>query len=124
MLNKPKFHLIKNTKYALDGLKDIIFNEKSFQIEIILFFIVSVIIFYTQFSFVCKTILFLSMFLPIIAEIINTAIERVVDMYTKEYNILAKKAKDMGSLIVFMSFIVMILIWIATIYYEFYIFKI
>lgn len=120
MLNKPRFHLLKNTKYALDGLKDIIKNETSFKIEIILFFIVSFIILFIDFgfSYVSKAILFLSMFIPLIAEVINSAIERVVDLVTLEYKPLAKRAKDIGSLIVFISFVFLFFIWASVLYYE------
>jgi diacylglycerol kinase (ATP) len=120
LLNKPKFHLIKNTKYALDGLVDIIQYETSFKIELLLFIVVSFIIFFIDFGFgyVSKSILFLSMFLPMIAEIINSAIERVVDLNTLEFHPIAKKAKDIGSLIVLINFLFMFLIWGFVIYYE------
>jgi diacylglycerol kinase (ATP) len=120
MLNKPKFHLIKNTKYALDGLKDIIQHESSFKLEIIGFIFVSTIIFFVDFgfSYISKAIIILSMFIPVLAEITNSAIERVVDMVTLEYNPMAKRAKDMGSLIVLFGFIFMVSIWGSVIFYE------
>jgi diacylglycerol kinase (ATP) len=58
------------------------------------------------------------MFLPMIAEIINSAIERVVDLNTLEFHPIAKKAKDIGSLVVLINFLFMFLIWGFVIYYE------
>jgi diacylglycerol kinase len=37
----------------------------------------------------------------------------VVDLYSTEYNELAKKAKDIGAFLVFLSFVVTIIIWIV-----------
>jgi diacylglycerol kinase (ATP) len=121
LLNKPKYHLIKNTQYALDGLKDISKNETSFKVEIFLFIFVSLIILFIDFgfSYVSKAILFLSMFLPLLAESINTSIERVVDLITLETKPMAKRAKDMGSFVVFLSFVFMAFIWSSVFGYEF-----
>ncbi|XSZ47202.1 diacylglycerol kinase [Francisella noatunensis] len=48
--------------------------------------------------------------LLIYAEIINRAIERVVDLVTTDYHILAKKAKDAGSALVFVSFVIELIV--------------
>lgn len=50
--------------------------------------------------------------LPIYAEIINSAIERCVDLVTKEYNEIAKQAKDIGAFLVFISFLIATILWI------------
>jgi|TARA_B110000238_G_scaffold66024_1_gene72504 diacylglycerol kinase (ATP) len=114
-MSKPKYSFIKNTKYALSGLKDMILTEKSFRIELILFLILNFIVFILPFKFNYKIILSLSLFIPLFSEIINSAIERVVDLYTTEYNELAKKAKDIGAFLVLLSFMVTIFIWIVII---------
>jgi len=49
----------------------------------------------------------------VLAEVANSAIERVVDLVTKEYHILAKQAKDVGATMVLLSLIVTALIWIS-----------
>ena len=114
-MSKPKYSFIKNTKYALSGLKDMILTEKSFRIELILFLILNCIVFISPFKFNYIIILSLSLFIPLFSEIINSAIERVVDLYSSEYNELAKKAKDIGAFLVFLSFMVTIIIWIIII---------
>jgi len=55
--------------------------------------------------------LFVSLFIPLMAEIANSAIERVVDLVTKDYHILAKRAKDAGATLVFFSFVILAFIW-------------
>jgi diacylglycerol kinase (ATP) len=46
--------------------------------------------------------------------VINSAIERVVDLVTSDYHILAKQAKDAGATFVLLSLIFTGLIWLAT----------
>ena len=112
-LNKPKYHLFKNTRYALDGLKDVIQNETSFRLQMVAFIIFSIIAFSLQIEKVYQYILFISLFLNLLAEIVNSAIERVVDLCTQEIHPLAKRAKDLGASIVMVSIIVTLLIWIS-----------
>ncbi len=111
MLNKPKHSLFRNGRYAIEGLIEIAKNEASFKWQIALFVIGSVIAWSMPLSFGYSAILFISLFIPLIAEIINSAIERVVDMVTSEFHPLAKSAKDAGAAVVFLSLVVLALIW-------------
>ena len=111
MLNKPKYNLLKNTLYAYNGLKDLIKNETSFKIEIIVFIILIIFIIIIKSSIIEKLLMFMSIFFVLIAETINSAIERIVDLITQDYNELAGKAKDIGSTIVFFSIIMSFIIW-------------
>ena len=113
-LNKPKYYLFKNTTYAIEGFIDAIQNERSFQLQLLGFFIFSTTAFTIPVDEVFRYILFLSLFIPIIAEIVNSAIERVVDLCTQEIHPLAKSAKDLGATTVFLSIIFTFLIWIFT----------
>jgi len=62
-------------------------------------------------SFGYAAILNISLFIPIAAEVTNSAIERVVDLVTLEYHELAKRAKDAGAALVFISLLVAGTIW-------------
>ncbi len=115
-LNKPKYTLLKNTQYALSGLKDIVINESSFRVQIFSFIILQIVLIFLPLSIAYKIILSLSLFIPILAEIVNSAIERVVDLVTLEYHDMAKRAKDVGATIVFVSIAVTFLIWISILY--------
>jgi len=112
-LNKPKHNLFKNTVYALEGLSDIIQNETSFKWQLLMLVSLGSVAWLLPLNFVESSILFLSLFIPILSEVINSAIERVVDLVTQDYHIMAKKAKDVGATIVFLSFVWMLLIWLA-----------
>lgn len=112
-LNKPKYTLFKNTTYALAGLKDIVLHESSFKMQILLFVVMSAVAWYLPISHTHSMILSISLFIPIMAEIANSAIERVVDLVTMEYHDLAKCAKDAGAALVFVSLFMTGIIWIA-----------
>lgn len=119
MLNKTKFTLFNNTRYALNGLSDIFRNEKSFRLQLLLFVVLTVFIWILPLGINSKFVLQLVSFLPVFSDIINSAIERVVDLITKDYHELAKKAKDAGSALVFVSFTIEFIVWIVTLYMNF-----
>ncbi len=114
MLNKPKHNLFRNGRYAIEGLVDIIKNETSFKWQLLLLFSAGVIAWMLPISFGYRAVLFCSLFIPLLAEIVNSAIERVVDLVTQEFHPLAKSAKDVGAAIVFISLLVTLLIWLST----------
>lgn len=112
MNNKPKYHLFKNTKYAIDGLIHVLKTENSFKLELFCaLFIIAGIIF-IDVSITNKMILLVTGILVLIIELLNSAIENVVDLVTKEFEPLAKVAKDIGSTAVMFSIILHIVCWI------------
>lgn len=115
-LNKPKYTLVKNTKYALEGFIDITKNESSFKLQLVLFVVMNIVAWNVDLAFHLKAILSLSLFIPIMAEVANSAIERVVDLVTLQYHELAKRAKDAGATLVFLSLILTGAIWLAVLY--------
>jgi len=110
-LNKPKHSLFKNGIYALEGFVDIIKNETSFKWQLLMLFVLGTLAWILPISFVHSSILFLSLFIPVLAEVANSALERVVDLVTTDYHILAKQAKDAGATLVLLSLMVMVMIW-------------
>jgi len=112
-LNKPKHSLYRNGIYALEGLIDITKNETSFKWQIFMLLILGTVAWSLPISFTQSAVLFISIFIPVLAEVANSAIERVVDLVTDEYHIMAKRAKDVGATLVILSLIVMGLIWMA-----------
>lgn len=116
MRNQPKYNFFKNTNYALKGLFDAIGSEKSFQIEIFIVLILDIILIFTPIELVYKMVLGISLFIPLIAELINSAIERVVDLVTLDHHKLAGQAKDLGSAVVFVSICMTVCIWFCVLY--------
>ncbi len=115
MRRQPKYNFIKNSSYAVKGLMDILKNETSFKIEVLLLIPVVCFILYFDFTLTQKIFLFCSYFMIIISETINSAIERVVDLVTLEHHDMAGRAKDVGSTIVFLSIVQATIVWAAII---------
>jgi diacylglycerol kinase (ATP) len=112
MNNKPKYTLIKNFLYAVDGLKHAIKSETSFKLELLIASIVLPVIYLMHFEFVFKLILLITYFMIMIAELLNSAVENVVDLVTHDVHPLAKTAKDIGATAVLFAVVLHILCWV------------
>lgn len=95
---KRFFNSVKN---SINGYIYAYTNEQSLTIHAILTILVLLSGFYFNISKMQWAILVVVMAMVIIAELLNTAIEATVDLITKEYNELAKVAKDCASAAVF-----------------------
>jgi diacylglycerol kinase (ATP) len=114
LLNKPDYTLLKNTRYALNGLIEVIRNESSFKLQLLLFFVMGTVAWLLPIDTVYSAVLNISLFIPLLAELTNSAVERVVDLVTLEYHELAKRAKDAGAALVFISLLTTGSIWVFT----------
>ena len=115
MKNKSKgiVHLFKALTYSIDGFKWAFQKESAFRHDILFaIFILTVVCFTTDFNLIRCTIVLSTLLLLFIVELLNSAIECVVDIVSPEYNILAKATKDMCSTAVFIA---IILVFVATI---------
>ena len=111
MRNQPKYNFFKNTSYAIKGLIDLIKNENSFKIELIITLLLLPIIIFIDTTLTNKALMFVTLMGMILAETTNSAIERVVDLVTLEHHDMAGRAKDMGSTIVFLSIFIFVVTW-------------
>ena len=109
--NKPKYHLFKNTKYALDGLVHALKTESSFRLELFFAALIIPAIFVFNFELWQQSILIITMFLVLIVELLNSAVENVVDLVTKDIHPLAKSAKDIGATAVMFSITLHVICW-------------
>ena len=114
--NQPKYNFFKNTSYALKGLKDLIKNETSFKVELVIVCLWLPVIIFIDSSLTNKILMFITLMGMPLAEAINSAIERVVDLVTLEHHDMAGRAKDVGSAVVFLSIFIFIITWIVIIF--------
>ncbi len=113
MRQKPSFHPIKNLLYALDGLRICFKEETSFKIELFAASLLSLAIWLVPLHLLSKVLLQSSLFLPLIAELFNSAIEHLTDLCTQKSHPLAKAAKDMGAAAVLLTLFMTLGIWIG-----------
>jgi diacylglycerol kinase (ATP) len=116
MRNQPKYNFFKNTTYALNGLKDIVQHESSFKIELIFVLVLIPVVIFIEISVIEKLLLFITLMGVLIAETINSAIERVVDLVTLKHHDMAGRAKDVGSTVVFLSISTCTITWLVIIF--------
>lgn len=105
---KRKF--TKSIKHALDGIAYVTNAERNFKIEIIIGIIAIIFGVVFKVSIIEWLILIITISLVLCLEIINTAIERGVDLVTNDYKELAKITKDVaaGAVLVMSMFSVII----------------
>ena len=104
------------TLYSLSGLKTAFKNESAFREEIFVFVILLFPLLLLPFSGILKIILLFCNISVLVAELLNSAIEAVVDKVSPEYNELAKQSKDMGSAAVFLTIITTLIAWSYALY--------
>lgn len=103
-------------KFSYDGFIATFKSEEAFRQDLLIFIILMPIASFTPISIVEKMFLFSTLFLIILAELVNTGIEMTIDRISEELHPLSKIAKDIGSCIVLVSFLYMILIWGIVLY--------
>ena len=97
--------------YSRDGLAAAWKNEAAFREEVLLAAITIPLALFLGKTGVDRSILIGSIVLILIVEILNSAIEAVVDKASPEKHELAKRAKDMGSAAVLFSLLNAAIVW-------------
>lgn len=104
------------TIYSLNGLRVAFTREAAFRQETCIYVPLMIVLCFMPLSTVFKCILFLASTLVLVVEVVNSAIESIVDMASPEYSDLAKRAKDLGSGAVFISILLAVVLWGWTIF--------
>ena len=108
--------IVLATGYSIQGLKSAFKHEAAFRQELLLAAILIPVACYVDVSQIERILLIIPLFLIVIIEIINSAIEAVVDRIGSEHHELAGRAKDMGSAAVFIALILTAYIWIEILF--------
>ena len=103
--------LINALGYSRDGLSAAWKNEAAFREEVLLAAIAIPLAIYLGKTGVDRALMVGSILLILIVEILNSAVEAVVDKASPEKSELAKRAKDMGSAAVLLSLLNAAAVW-------------
>ena len=98
--------------YSLDGLSAAFRHEDAFRLEVLMALILIPIAIHMPASGPGKALMVGSVLLVLVAELLNSAIEAVVDRVSLEDHVLAKRAKDMGSAAVMIALINVPTVWL------------
>lgn len=89
--------ILKSFKFALKGIIYTLKNERNMRIHTVVSASVLFLSLFFNFNIEKYLILFLTMALVMVSELINSAVEGLVDFYSKNYSSAAKIAKDIAA---------------------------
>jgi diacylglycerol kinase (ATP) len=114
---KPGWVRVRNALfYSLAGLAAAFRHEAAFRLEVLLAAVLIPLALLLPVSGPGKALLVAAVLLTLIVELVNAAIEAVVDRISLENHPLAKRAKDIGSAAVFVSLINAATVWLLVLF--------
>lgn len=103
--------IVQALRYSLQGLRAAWRVESSFRLEVWVCLPLLPMAFWLGRSPVERALLVGSLLLVLIVELLNGAVEAIVDKTTPEFHELAGRSKDMGSAAVFLCMLNVALVW-------------
>ena len=103
--------IFKAAIWSMQGLRAAWLHESSFRLEVYLFIVLAPVGWWLGGTGVERALLIGSMLLVLSIELLNSAVEAVIERYGPEHHELAGRAKDMGSAAVFVLMMNVLLCW-------------
>jgi diacylglycerol kinase (ATP) len=103
--------IVKAVTYSSQGFKAAWRHEAAFRTEVVLAFVALVLAIMTPFSGFERLVLIASWGFVLVVELINSAIEAVVDLASPQMHELAGRAKDIASAAVMLSILMTLAVW-------------
>lgn len=97
--------------YSMKGLRAAFINESAFRQESTLALVLTPLAIWLGTNAIEYILLISSVLLVLVVELLNSAIEAVVDRIGDEHHDLSGRAKDIGSAAVFISLCIVALVW-------------
>ena len=97
--------------YSMAGLRAAFSCEDAFRQEAVLAAILIPVTFFLPVSGVGRGLMIACVLLVLMVELLNSAIEAVVDRVSLDHHHLSKRAKDIGSAAVFIALLNVVLVW-------------
>ncbi len=107
----PWVHLVNATRYSLVGLRAAFRHEMAFRLETLVLVAVVPLGLWLGKNGIERGLMIGSWCLVMVVELLNSAIEALVDRSGREPNELAGRAKDLGSAAVFWTIVLAIVVW-------------
>lgn len=102
--------------YSLDGLRAAFRHEAAFRQEVLLAVLLIPGALFTPATGIGKALMIGSVLLVLIVELVNSALEAVVDRISTERHELSKRAKDIGSAAVMLSLVNVPVVWLLVLF--------
>ncbi|MCL1124178.1 diacylglycerol kinase [Shewanella surugensis] len=104
--------IIRATNFSFKGLQAAWKHEAAFRQECVLAIILIPIALLIDATLVERLLLIMTVFIVLITELLNSAVEAVVDRISREHHHLSGQAKDIASAAVFMSLLLCGITWV------------
>lgn len=104
-------NFIASVRYSIEGFMAAVKHEPSFREDLLFAILLVPLAVWLPVNAVSTALMIASLFLIIIVELLNSAIEWIIDYLRPERHPLAKRIKDMASAAVFLSYLNCITIW-------------
>lgn len=104
-------HVFRAIRHSLAGLRATYITERAFRIELFLSLFLLPLAFFLGQTLIERIILMGSWFFVLLIELVNTAIETIINRISREHHPDSGKAKDIGSALVFVSGIQAVVFW-------------
>lgn len=111
--------IIKAAGYSWKGVRAAWINEAAFRQEGVAVVLAIIIAAFLDIDVITRVLLIGSVTLVMIVEILNSAIEAVVDRIGPEFHEFSGRAKDMGSAAVLMTILLALFTWISLLWSHF-----
>lgn len=108
--------LTSSIKNSLDGFVDAVITEDAFRQLLIINIILLIVTFLIDITKMERLLLISSCFLLLVVELLNTAIESVVDRISLDIHPLSKRAKDLGGAAQLVTVIMAIALWLVVLF--------
>ena len=103
--------ILRATKFSSQGLAAAWKNEAAFRQELLLVIVLLPVAVWLGQTALERAVLIGCLFVVVIVELINSAIEAAIDRHGNEMHELSGRAKDMGSAAVFISLLLVAVVW-------------
>ena len=102
-------------RYSLQGIGSALKQESAFRQEMMLCIVLVPLAIVLPVGWIGKALMLGSLFIVLIVELLNSAIEWTVDYVSQETHPFARRAKDMGSAAVFFALVNVLITWVCVI---------
>jgi diacylglycerol kinase (ATP) len=103
-------------QYSLAGLRAAFRHEDAFRQECLLAAVLLPVAVFLPLPGTSKALLIACVLLVLVVELMNSAVEAVVDRVSLEHHRLAKRAKDIGSAAVLIALLNLTVVWVLVIF--------
>lgn len=95
--------MLKSFKYAINGIKDAIKSEPNLSVHLLFAVIALIFAYFLEFNLNELAILVIAIFFVITLELINTIVEKLVDLHSLKISEEARQIKDISASVVLLG---------------------